>query len=235
LVEQVPQRDGVLQAAHRFIEITETSGVSLMSADDSDPRDSTGSTAPLPDELIAKLDELAEQPGPEDLKLGARCYRRAAPPNREEYICPTCGERTLYAKWGACGKVRDVRAASDIAKRLTQHGLVLDEATFCKHCSPDAAAPQIVLLTRYADGTEHRVQDVTSSDLQLIEEFFAGHGKHDRGMGGEEPLKQHLERIAQLLLPPDVFAEYRRERSTAKKLAGAIKKVFGGDGAGSND
>jgi hypothetical protein len=54
----------------------------------------------LPRDLIAKLDELAEQPGPKDLKRGAMCYSIAPPPNREEYICPKCGERTLYAKSG---------------------------------------------------------------------------------------------------------------------------------------
>ena len=116
-----------------------------------------------------------------------------------------------------------------MAGRLVGYGLTLDESSFCKRCSPDAAAPWMVLRVRYADGSEHRVEDVTSMDLQLIEELFAGHGRHDAGMGGEVPLKGHLQRLAQLLLPPEVYEAFRRERSSARKIAGAIKKLLGKD------
>lgn len=182
----------------------------------------------LPEELIAKLDELAQQPAPEDLQPGAMCYSMAAPPDREEYICPACGERTLYATVGSCSKVCEVPAARDTARRLSRYGVSIDETSFCKHCSPETKGPQIALLVRYADGEQHRVEDVARADLQLVEDFFAGHGIHEGGMGRQWPLKNQLKRLAQLLLAPAVFVEFRRERSTMKKLSRAIKRTFGG-------
>lgn len=48
------------------------------------------------DEIRKRLEELAASAPPKDLSLGAMCYSMAEPPETAAYICPRCGERTLY-------------------------------------------------------------------------------------------------------------------------------------------
>ena len=55
-------------------------------------------------ELEKRLGELAKSEPPKDLAPGAECYKTAGPPRREDYTCPTCGERTLYAAMGQAAK-----------------------------------------------------------------------------------------------------------------------------------
>lgn len=49
------------------------------------------------DEMRKRLEELAKSAPPKDLSSGAMCYEMATPPERAEYVCPACGDKTLYA------------------------------------------------------------------------------------------------------------------------------------------
>lgn len=182
----------------------------------------------LPADLLARLNRLADEPAPKELAIGAMCYRMGAAPKREEYVCPKCGERTLYSRSRDCSEVQDVRTASGLMKELGRCDIVLDESSFCKHCSPDITAPSMALVVQFANGTEHRNEKIRLVDVQLVKEFFGCHGKHDGGMVGEEPLKKYVSRLALLLLPPVMAKEFRAAHSPLGKLKSAIKKTLGG-------
>jgi len=51
------------------------------------------------EQLDKLLNALAEKPAPEAKRMPmAMCYRMAAPPERVEYVCPQCGEKTIYSR-----------------------------------------------------------------------------------------------------------------------------------------
>ena len=158
-------------------------------------------------DIAARLKKLADAPPPKELSMGAMCYEMMAPPDRAEYVCPDCGEKTLYAT--ADGD-RDapqfiswtLPACRETVKTVRDLTLVLDESGYCAKCSPDAKKPTLALVVKYPDGTEHRTENVTAEDLIVLREFASGALKHDGGQQGEKPLKKWLPRLRQLLGTP---------------------------------
>lgn len=148
------------------------------------------------------LQQLADSLAPEDLSLGAMCYDVALPPDRAEYVCPTCGEKTLYTN-DLTEKIKyELPYYRELIESLTVKGLELDESEFCKKCGgpPSGASPAVRLIIHYAGNeTPHCVRIETSEDLLLVVEFISGKRKHDLGMTGERPLKQYISRLEQLL------------------------------------
>jgi len=155
-------------------------------------------------DIAARLATLAREPAPTDLSPGAMCYKMAGPPDRAEYICPVCGEKTLYAS-SEDGNDRVARAGTEVpdCRRLVSEirglSLRLDETEFCEKCRPGTAAPRLFLVVTWPDGQEHRTESVTSADLSLLLEFTSGARKHDEGASGETPLRDHLPRLTKLL------------------------------------
>lgn len=166
--------------------------------------------------LSKKLEELSNQLAPPDLKPGAMCYDQAAPPERAEYVCPKCKEKTLYALAQDGGtippedSVELSRIAADLnyqlssCRRLVKEikglNVELDESQFCRKCHPEVKNPQLGLIVRYSgQKTPHRVWGVTSGDLRLLVEFMAGKTKHVGERDSETPLKNHLKRLEELL------------------------------------
>lgn len=49
------------------------------------------------EDIQKQLAVIAKSPPPLGQPPGAMCYKVAAPPSRIDYVCPTCGEKTLYA------------------------------------------------------------------------------------------------------------------------------------------
>jgi hypothetical protein len=153
-------------------------------------------------EIEKKLQKLAETPPPGKLSHGAKCYAVAAPPTRAEYVCPTCGEKTLYTKQAAemvGGQLLDARRQVKILQELAGAGLDLDESQFCRKCSPDVKDPKLVLKIRYDGGKTKTVSGISPKDLQLLTEFFSDKLAHDTGAGGERPLKDYSGRLRELL------------------------------------
>jgi hypothetical protein len=153
-------------------------------------------------EIQQKLRKLAETPPPTKLKHGAACYDMAVPPKRAEYVCPKCGEKTLYTNQMAQVADRDLDRARWNFKSLQQavnENIALDESQFCRKCSPEVKDPKLVLKIAFADGKPQSVVGVTPDDLLLLTEFFSGKLAHDAGMAGEKPLKDYSKRLRELL------------------------------------
>jgi hypothetical protein len=162
-------------------------------------------------EIEARLKVLARGPAPTELSMGAMCYEMAAPPLRAEYVCPHCGEKTLYAygdeQYPAVSAVdSDLPGCRRLLPDVKGLTVTLDESAFCHTCSPEITDPRLVLVVTYPDGTSQRTEGVTPEDVQLLVEFTSGRDKHSGAQDGELPLKDYLPRLEKLLgvtLPED--------------------------------
>lgn len=153
-------------------------------------------------DIQQKLQKLWATPTPKELKPGATCYMVALPPKRAEYVCPTCGEKTLYTDAATRTVDWDLQTARRTLtglQKLAEQSISLDESQFCRKCSPDVKVPKLVLRINYEAGQPHTFVGVIPTDLQLLEEFFAGKLVHDTGPHGETPLRNQIPRIQELL------------------------------------
>jgi hypothetical protein len=151
-------------------------------------------------QIKEKLEVLASTPAPENLKNGAMCYKIAAPPNRTEYICPVCGERTVHTDNTARFIERELTVCRTLADSISGIDLVLDEKQFCKKCSPKTEDPSLCIHLKFAgDTTTNTVCSVYSEDMQLLYEFTKGKLMHKDDYDNETPLKNYSVRLRELL------------------------------------
>lgn len=157
-------------------------------------------------EVDALLDRLESMEPPERV-MGAMCYAPMAYPEVAEYVCPVCGEKTLYngtqcamIEWELPG----MRRMAQSIDSLTDFSVLLDESQFCHFCSDtDADVPATLLRVSTSDSTEV-VNRVSSMDLRMLEGFLHGNLYYLTSNDSQEPLRDHSDRIRQLLgLLPD--------------------------------
>jgi len=157
------------------------------------------------EETKAKLKKLSESPPPKDLKMGAECYKVAMPPDRAEYLCPVCGERTLFVSekgrnTDAAFITRELADCRRLVKEIKGLEVSLDESQFCRKCSPSAKNPSLILIVRYrGSGAPSKCPNIRKEDLVLIREFAEGKDRHKDSYDFETPMKDHLKRLNELL------------------------------------
>lgn len=163
-------------------------------------------TLPMPTlsraEIRAMLERVAESEPPTDLEPGAMCYEMAVPMTRADYVCPKCGNRTLYEdKYGMAEFVDGtIPACRRLVKEITGVRFELDESQFCRVCSRRVKDPTLNLIVHYDSAdTPHRVEDINDYDLELIRELLSGSATYRGTHGEEHPLKDQLEHLEKLL------------------------------------
>lgn len=161
----------------------------------------------------AMLKRLAETPPPTQLATGAMCYAMASPPNRADYICPKCGERTLYDNskyktekpydmgiaWTVERELPYCRSEFQELRKIAGHAIEFDESQFCRKCSPNVTKPKLVLHISYKDDNVRDVEAIDHHDLRILRKFLAGELKTTSDNEGEAPLKNDLPRLQELL------------------------------------
>jgi len=132
-------------------------------------------------------------------KMGAMCYEMALPPDRAEYVCPTCGEKTLYTQAMARVVAVELETCRHYFRSLPhREAMTLDESAFCRKCRPDAQWPELTLTLRYDDGTTNVVRRVSSGDLELLDAALKGEPFID-GSGEMKSVQKQLPRLRELL------------------------------------
>jgi len=149
--------------------------------------------------LLARL-ESQPAPGP---VMGAMCYDSMAPPVVAEYICPVCGEKTIYnytqsefIEWQLQGCRRIVESIN----ASTEFQVELDESLFCEFCTPDYddQSPGLVLVVKPEEG-EPIVNRVSELDLRMLDSFLQGNLYYTTDTDGQMPLLEYAGRMRQLL------------------------------------
>ena len=153
-------------------------------------------------ELMLDDIETAEEPEP---MYGAMCYEMVAGPLVIEYICPLCGDKTVYEDYGTISLVEQLEADRDMfagIDSLTELDMRLDESRFCHFCAEDGSEPALVLIVELEDQPPCSTE-VTGHDLRLLRGFLAGNDVYETWNDGVMPLKPHLDRIRKLLGLPE--------------------------------
>lgn len=149
---------------------------------------------------IEKLLKDLSKSNPKNLEfMGAMCYEMAGPPERAEYVCPICGEKTLYTEDYTMMISYDLQSIRDNATKLEEINCKLDESQFCKSCSPEVTEPKLCLIVKLKDEAEHKTCGIEKEDLVLIDEFLHGDIVHKDFYDAEIPLKQYIPRIGELI------------------------------------
>ena len=135
------------------------------------------------------------------------CYEISSPPKRFEFVCPTCGERTLYPVQVNM-ELAKARALLDLctqllAERLVGVKLSLDQSTLCRKCHPEGfgAVPAQTLTIRYPDDRSESVGGLTGRDLELLSHVLAGRTLPEAPEVRQSPLGQ-LRRLGELAPAP---------------------------------
>ncbi|NLP04483.1 hypothetical protein GX411_00835 [Candidatus Fermentibacteria bacterium] len=151
-------------------------------------------------EVERLLDRVAKEPAPESV-MGAMCYAAMAVPDVSEYVCPVCGEKTLYASdetFLVLREIPEARAQFALLQQVSELEMRLDETAFCSYCRSEGAAPRLVLEISYSDGPKVS-SEITAQDLRYLVGLFGNGLTYSTWNDGLEPLKPHLERIMEIL------------------------------------
>jgi len=164
-----------------------------------------------------RLRELATAPAPTDLFMGAMCYKPGARPQSAEYVCPRCGEKTVYTTEQATVVLWELPAMRRLVTQVPNLTVTLDESEFCRHCSPNTTDPRTAIVVRFTgDWTGHVTEGVSTDDLELLKDFMSGSDKHIGSQGRQTPLKDHLDRLEQLLGEQPTAGALSREQIAAR-------------------
>lgn len=120
--------------------------------------------------------------------IGAMCYSIAVTPERTDFVCPVCGEKTLYAFDDTLKDPNDLELSwetatlaneLDLCRRLTQQinrlDVKLDESQFCRKCNPGIEHPQIgITVINPNTQQSHQVWGIREYDLTLIKGYTDG-------------------------------------------------------------
>jgi len=152
--------------------------------------------------LLARL-EREDAPDP---AFGAMCYEAMAIPAVAEYVCPVCGEKTLYEDYQVSFILWELQGCRRLAESIdssTEFRVILDESQFCDFCSGgNTQSPEILLRVIRDDGSE-TVNSVSISDLRMLDSFLQGRLYWVTENDGQEPLKNNADRMRELLGLPE--------------------------------
>jgi hypothetical protein len=154
-------------------------------------------------EVEKLLAAVERSPEPEPT-MGAMCYDMAGPPSTCEYVCPACGEKTVYSDdntWLLSYELPTIRL---LIEQAAASGLdmALDESRFCSSCTPGEVDPGLLLEIEYEDGREI-VSEISEFDARLLAGLLSGELSYVTENDGSEPLRPELGRLRELLGVPD--------------------------------
>lgn len=154
----------------------------------------SGCSAPLKSlSLQERLEAIASRDAPKCEPRVAMCYVIAAPPDQKAYICPVCGNKTVYmtqrtysrghknrlmeGSWEeAVFNVESMRRKMEELHLIAQrngYALTLDESSLCARCGKDKKT-DFILVAKNARGDIKRTAGVTDRDLIYLTAFFYG-------------------------------------------------------------
>ena len=152
-------------------------------------------------QIKAMLQRIAAAPAPKPI-MGAMCYKPAMPPKVAEYICPVCGEKTVFAEREARYIQWELTSCRNLLKEIQKtsgDAVTLDESACCRKCRPETTAPSFALDIHFDDGTARRIAPTNAEQLRLLRDFLAGKLAVKGSNDGEAPLKSHLPELEKLL------------------------------------
>jgi len=152
-------------------------------------------------EIAEKLKELKKKPLPKNLSIGAECYEIAQKPERVEYVCPVCGNKTLYTNSLNFDLVEQISYLRALSETLKKYGITLEERALCKNCQKQVSEKSLCIMIPYQEDGQniYRRCEINETDLVLLKEFLSGKDIHQGFTDEETPLAEYIERLQVLL------------------------------------
>ena len=163
----------------------------------------------------------------------ATCYSSPGVPSDRnypaiEYVCPKCGEKTLYKHSSERQEFIDEELAvcrSVIAeiKTNTPFNCTFDESALCAKCMPRAAHRTVAFVVVYPNGTTNRTTDVTPVDLMLVRDYLKYLDKKKTvtaEAGMTVSVKERIPRLRKLLGPD--FDKPQQPAKPAQTITNAV-------------
>ncbi|MDM7993328.1 MAG: hypothetical protein QUS11_08445 [Candidatus Fermentibacter sp.] len=151
-------------------------------------------------EVTHLLEAVAREPEPEYV-MGAMCYAAMPMPDITEYVCPVCGEKTVYRDADHAFLLWQIDTARSLVSEIQAAGtldVALDETGFCSFCSPDSVTPGLRLVVTYEDGTTV-TPSVDVEDIRMLAGLLTGQLYYETSNESQSPLRPNLERLGDLL------------------------------------
>ncbi|HBX51443.1 MAG: hypothetical protein A2275_14350 [Bacteroidetes bacterium RIFOXYA12_FULL_35_11] len=189
----------IIFLAGAFFLATGTKGNSSEKYSEQAPPDS-GKKIISRQELVNKLQKLSDTEAPKNLEMGAMCYKTAGPPERAEYVCPKCGEKTIYHRNNTRFIEKEIPACRGLVSKIKDMEISLDESEYCRKCSPSVTEPELCIYLRTSDMEKpDHVCGISSDDLNVLSEFLSGSLKVKDNYDYESPLKEKISTIERIL------------------------------------
>ncbi len=151
-------------------------------------------------EVTHLLEAVAKEPEPEFV-MGAMCYAAMPIPEIAEYVCPVCGEKTVYGAGGTPYILWQIDTARSLVEAIRASGtldVALDETSFCSACAPDSVEPVLRLTVTFEDGTVVN-PEVDVEDIRMLAGLLTGQLYYETSNESQSPLRPNLERLGSLL------------------------------------
>lgn len=153
------------------------------------------------DQIHFMLERLEKEEPPESV-FGAMCYTPTVLPDYAEYICPVCGEKTVYAGNLSSFFQWELDAARRLVESIDAHTdftVELDETPYCDYCSSgEEESPSLILRVFIESGTE-TTSSVSITDLRMLDSFLQGRLYWVTSNDSQEPLQDYVDRLRHLL------------------------------------
>jgi predicted RNA-binding Zn-ribbon protein involved in translation (DUF1610 family) len=149
------------------------------------------------EKLLARVESTA---APEPVE-GAMCYAAMPMESTAEYLCPICGEKTIYGAdqaWLVTRQIESARRYVEQITALSSMEVLLDETGFCSFCSGADSGLALVLRVVYEEG-DTVSSEVTDFDLQLLAGLFSKSLTYNTFNDGQMPLQPYLGRLREVL------------------------------------
>jgi hypothetical protein len=160
-------------------------------------------------QIDEKLKHLTESPTPIEPFHGAMCYFVAPSLDKiHEYICPTCGEKTIYKrnknpeKFEAVDEVLGfkIEACRKEIEKVKGINIKMDESEFCAYCNPHIKVPKLCLFVNIAGQRDTtKIFEFNYIDIRLLHTFLDGELKYKNEINIESALIDKMDRIKELL------------------------------------
>jgi len=149
--------------------------------------------------LRLMLSRIEREPAPDQI-MGAMCYEPMAVPNRADYVCPVCGERTLYGYPEGYFILESIPPMRRIIEEMEGNDFFSAtlEETYCGVCHPGDSLRGVTLVIAYPEGDTVRTT-ATLHDLRILQGFISGELSYTDSYDALLPLRGNTDRLRTLL------------------------------------
>jgi hypothetical protein len=152
--------------------------------------------------LIALLGRVKTSQAPPP-RMGAMCYETMAVYERVDYICPHCGEKTIYPSGDKDAyellALAKLDREFDLFRKQAPLKMAIEENGYCKHCASGSRPRGVTLVVTYEDGATHRCFPFNINDLNRLKALLSDQLAWNAGNDSTKSLKEDLPRLQELL------------------------------------